>query len=105
MYRAFGTVEYTTNQVRTSYQTKSHDRIEILDIQEQKRDSSIQYKVICKFEVFLNEDSTCLMKSDYVGKVRPYLDTIIQSGLILNIQIHNLEYKNISLKHITDYLY
>lgn len=105
MYRAIGIVEYTIDQVRTSYKTKSHDRIEILDIQEQKRDSSIQYKVVCKFEVFLNEDSTCLMRSDYVGKVRPYLDAIIESGLILNIQIYNLEYKNISLKHITDYFY
>ncbi len=100
MYRAIGTVQFLTNEFKDSYPTNGYDRIKVIDVQE--NNTVFKYKVTCKFDIYLNEDSSCLTKNDYGGKVHPYLDLIINPGLILNTQIYNLNYKNVSLKRIDD---
>lgn len=105
MIKIIGTVEFLTSKSESYYNIHQENaRIEPFKIQNRfDYDGTPGYKITCKFEILLEEDSLCKSKNDYVGKIKPFLDSLLDTTIILNTHYYNISQVDTPIKHITDY--
>ncbi|KAA0965843.1 hypothetical protein FQ087_06135 [Sporosarcina sp. ANT_H38] len=105
MIKIVGKAEFLTSKSESHYNIYQRNaRIEPFESQRLKDlDGKPHYIIACKFEILLEEDSDCKSKNDYVGKVKPFLDSLLDSSLILNTQNYSISQVDTTLKHITDF--
>ncbi|MFD1206469.1 MULTISPECIES: hypothetical protein [Sporosarcina] len=92
MIKVVGTVEFLTPKSSSHYNIRKRKaRIQPVETEQlTTRDGALSYKISAKFEILLEKDYNCKSENDYVGKVKPFLDSLIVSSLILNTQIYSI---------------